>query len=91
MLTIDDTDYVETVRRAIMGLSPAITEAAAACGWPAALDVVSTILMSLLIAAVGAEEARSACGRMYQDIARLESAWSPLLAQTSDHTAPGHP
>jgi hypothetical protein len=47
-------------------------------------------LMSLLIAAVGADEARSACGRMYEDIARLESAWSPLLAQTPDQTAAGH-
>ena len=90
MLATDDTDYAATVRRAIMGVSPGITEAAAAFGWPAALDAVSTILMSLLIAAVGADEARSACGRMYQDIARLESAWSPLLAETDDQTAPGH-
>lgn len=90
MLALDDTDYAETVRRAIMGVSPAITEAAATYGWPAALDAVSTILMSLLIAAVGGDEARSACGRMYQDIARLEGAWSPLLAQTDDQTTLGH-
>lgn len=90
MLAIDDTDYVETVQRAIMGISPAVTDAAATHGWPAALDAVSTILMSLLIAAVGADEARSACGRMYQDIARLESAWSPAVAQTTAQRAPGH-
>lgn len=90
MLAIDDSDYVETVRRAIMGISPAITDAATAHGWPAALDAVSTILMSLLIAAVGGDEARSACGRMYQDIARLERAWSPVLAQSADQRASGH-
>ena len=66
--------YVEAVRQAITAINPAVTEAAVAHGWPAALDAVSTIFMSLLIAAVGPDEARSACGRMYEDVARLKRA-----------------
>jgi hypothetical protein len=81
MSGIDEAVYVETVRQAIKTINPAVTDAAAAHGWPAALDAVSTILMSLLIAAAGADEARSACGRMYEDVARLERAWAPVLAQ----------
>jgi len=76
--------YAASVRRAIKAINPSITDAAQAYGWPAALDAVSTILMSLLIAAVGANEARSACGRMYEEVARLEHAWAPLLALASD-------
>ena len=40
--------------------------------------------MSLLIAAVGGDEARSVCGRMYEEVARLEHAWAPLLAPASN-------
>ena len=53
MSSPDEAGYVATVRQAMAAINPSITEAAAAYGWPAALDAVSTILMSLLIAAVG--------------------------------------
>jgi hypothetical protein len=81
---IGEPVYGASVRRAIKAINPSITHAAQAYGWPAALDAVSTILMSLLIAAVGGEEARSACGRMYEEVARLEHAWAPLLPQAAD-------
>lgn len=89
MSQIDDAVYVDTVRRAIKAINPAIADAALALGWPATLDAVSTILMSLLIAAVGADEARSACGRMYEDVARLERAWAPVVAQKMDEMPRG--
>jgi hypothetical protein len=76
--------YAETVRQAIKAINPSVTDAAQTYGWPAALDAVSTLLMSLLIAAVGGDEARSACSRMYEEVARLEHAWAPLLALPSD-------
>ena len=76
--------YGATVRRAIKMINPAVTSAAHSCGWPAALDAVSTLLISLLIAAVGGDEARAACGRMYEEVARLEHAWAPLLALAAD-------
>jgi hypothetical protein len=76
--------YAETVRRAIEAINPSVTDAAQTFGWPAALDAVSTILMSLLIAAVGGDEARAACSRMYEEVARLERAWAPVLALASD-------
>ncbi|MGH7030581.1 MAG: hypothetical protein ACREE9_17630 [Stellaceae bacterium] len=79
MSEISSPVYAATVRRAIKAINPSVTMAAESCGWPAALDAVSTILMSLLIAAVGGDEARSACGRMYEEVARLEDAWAPLL------------
>jgi hypothetical protein len=82
MSRIDEGVYVDIVRQAIKTINPSIAEAAMAHGWHAALDAVSTILMSLLIAAVGADEARSACGKMYEDVARLERAWGPLIART---------
>jgi hypothetical protein len=75
MSAIDEAVYVETVRQAITAINPTITDSAVIHGWPAALDAISTILMSLLIAAVGADETRSAYGRMYEDVARLERAW----------------
>ncbi len=84
---ISESVYGETVKRAIKAINPSVTDAAQAFGWPAALDAVSTILMSLLIAAVGGDEARSACGRMYEEVARLEGAWAPLLALAADFTA----
>lgn len=62
-------------------INPAVADAAAAHGWPAALDAASTILMSLLTAALGADEARTACARMYEHVARLESAWGPIVAK----------
>jgi hypothetical protein len=71
--------YAANVRRAIQAINPSIADAARTYGWPAALDAVSTILMSLLIAAVGGDEARSACSRMYEEVSRLEDAWAPLL------------
>jgi hypothetical protein len=84
MSEIDEGIYVDTVRQAIKAINPAISDAAATLGWPAAIDAISTILISLLIAAVGADEARSACGRMYEDVARLERAWAPIVGQTID-------
>lgn len=87
MSDISNPAYGATVRRAIKAINPSVTQAAEACGWPAALDAVSTILMSLLIAAVGGDEARSACGRMYEEVARLEDAWAPLLASVTDSQA----
>jgi len=89
MSGIDEAFYVDTVRLAIKAINPAITDAAVAHGWPAALDAVSTILMSLLIAAVGGDEARSACGRMYEDVARLERAWAPVMARAIDEEPRG--
>jgi hypothetical protein len=79
---LNDPIYAASVRRAIKAVNPPISEAAEVYGWPATLDAVSTILMSLLIAAVGGDEARSACSRMYEEIARLEDAWAPLLSWT---------
>jgi len=76
--------YAAAVRRAIKVINPSVTDAAQTYGWPAALDAVSTILMSLLIAAVGGDEARAACSRMYEEVARLEHAWAPVLALASD-------
>jgi hypothetical protein len=84
MSEIDDGVYVDIVRKAIKTINPAVADAATAHGWPAALDAVSTILMSLLIAAVGPDEARSACGKMYEDVARLERAWAPVMAPAKD-------
>ena len=80
MSEADSKAYAASVRRAIKEINPAVTGAAETHGWPAALDAVSTILMSLLIAAVGGDEARSACCRMYEEVTRLERAWAPLLA-----------
>ena len=79
-----ESAYAMSVRRAINAINPSITDAARTYGWPAALDAVSTVLMSLLIAAVGGDEARSACSRMYEEVSRLERAWAPLLAWASD-------
>jgi hypothetical protein len=89
MPAINEAVYIETVRQAITAINPAITEAAVAHGWAAALDAVSTILMSLLITAVGPDEARSACGRMYEDVARLERAWVPAPGPTMDEEPRG--
>ena len=76
-------------RRAIMAINPSVTDAGQACGWRATLDAVSTILMSLLIAAVGGDGARAACGRMYEDVGRLERAWAPMLASASAAASDG--
>ncbi len=84
MAAISEPVYAEAVRRAIKAINPSVTDAAQTFGWPAALDAVSTILMSLLIAAVGGDEARAACSRMYEEVARLEHAWAPVLAMASD-------
>ncbi|MGH7044938.1 MAG: hypothetical protein ACREE2_00940 [Stellaceae bacterium] len=84
MSEADSKAYAANVRRAIKEINPAVSGAADNHGWPAALDAVSTILMSLLIAAVGGDEARAACSRMYEEVARLEHAWAPLLASDSD-------
>ncbi len=81
---MNEPSYAASVRRAIKTINPSITDAAHACGWPVALDALSTILMSLLIAAVGGDEARSACSRMYEEVSRLEHAWAPLLASAAD-------
>jgi hypothetical protein len=81
---INEPVYATSVRRAIKAINPSITDAARTYGWPAALDAVSTILMSLLIAAVGGDEARAACSRMYEEVSRLEHAWAPLLPWGSD-------
>jgi hypothetical protein len=81
---INEPVYAANVRRAIKAINPSIAEAARTYGWPAALDAVSTNLMSLLIAAVGGDEARSACSRMYEEVSRLEHAWAPLLPWASD-------
>ncbi len=84
MSEINEPVYATSVRRAIKAINPSITDAARTYGWPSALDAVSTILMSLLIAAVGADEARAACSRMYEEVSRLEQAWAPLLPWASD-------
>ena len=84
MSEINEPVYGASVRRAIKAINPSISDAARTYGWPAALDAVSTILMSLLIAAVGGDEARSACSRMYEEVSRLEHAWAPLLPWISD-------
>ena len=84
MSEIDQPVYATSVRRAIKAINPSITETARTYGWPAALDAVSTILISLLIAAVDGEEARSACSRMYEEVSRLGHAWAPLLPWASD-------
>jgi hypothetical protein len=89
MSGVDEAIYIDAVQRAIRSINPAITDAAVAHGWPAALDAISTILMSLLIAAVGADEARSACGRMYEDVARLERAWAPVMVRAVDEEPRG--
>lgn len=75
--------YAENVRRAIREISPYVTDAAQLHGWAAALDAVSTILMSSLIATIGGDEARTACGRMYEEVARLEGAWAPVIELAS--------
>jgi hypothetical protein len=80
---INEPVYGVNVRRAIKAMNPSIADAARIYGWPAALDAVSAILMSLLIAAVGGDEARSAC-KMYEEVSRLEHAWGPLLPWASD-------
>jgi hypothetical protein len=80
MTKVNEPIYAETVRRAIKAINPSVTDAAQTYGWPAALDAASTILMSLLIAAVGGDEARAACSRMYAKVTRLEHAWAPVLA-----------
>jgi hypothetical protein len=87
---INGLAYATNVRRAIKTINPSITDAAGTHGWPAALDAVSTILISLIIAAVGGDEARSACSRMNEEVSRLERAWAPLLSWTSD-PAEGEP
>jgi hypothetical protein len=79
-----ESAYAMSVRRTIKAINPSITDAARTYGWPAALDAVSTVLMSLLIAAVGGDEARSACSRMYEEVSRLERDWAPLLPWASD-------
>jgi hypothetical protein len=84
MSETNEAVYAAAVRRAIMAINPAVTDAGDACGWGAALDAVSTILMSLLIAAVGGDGARSVCSRMYEDVARLERGWAPVLAAAAD-------
>lgn len=81
---MNEAVYAATVRRAIIAINPSVTDTGQACGWAATLDAVSTILMSLLIAAVGADGARAACGRMYEDVTRLEQAWTPVLAPVAD-------
>jgi hypothetical protein len=78
MSEINEAVYAAAVRRAITAINPSVTDAGQACGWGATLDAVSTILMSLLIAAVGGDGARAACGRMYEDVTRLERAWTPI-------------
>jgi hypothetical protein len=91
MSEINEAVYAATVRQAIIAINPSVTDAGQACGWAATLDAVSTILMSLLIAAVGGDGARAACGRMYEDVTRLEWAWAPVLAPVSDADEPkGH-
>jgi hypothetical protein len=82
--------YATNVWRAIEAINPSIADAALTYGWPVALDAVSTILMSLLIAAVGGDEARWACSRMYEEVSRLEQAWAPLLPWAS-HPGEGEP
>lgn len=84
MSEMNEPVYAANVRRAIQAINPSIDDAARTYGWPAALDAVSTILMSLLIAAVGGDEARSACSRMYEEVSRLEHAWAPLLPWASE-------
>ncbi len=84
MSEINEPIYAANVRCAIKAINPSIADAARTYGWPAALDAVSTILMSLLIAAVGGDEARAACSRMYEEVSRLEHAWAPLLPWASD-------
>lgn len=84
MSEVNEPVYAAAVRRAITAINPSVTDAAQSYGWPAALDAVSTILMSLLIAAVGGDEARSACGKMYEEVGRLERAWAPLLTFAVD-------
>ena len=89
MSEINEAVYAAAVRRAIMAINPSVTDAGQACGWGATLDAVSTILMSLLIAAVGGDGARAACGRMYEDVGRLERAWAPMLASASASASDG--
>lgn len=76
----DNTGYAEAVRGAIKAINPSVTDAAETYGWATALDALSTILMSLLIAAVGGDAARAACSRMYEEVARFEHAWAPVLS-----------
>ncbi len=84
MSEMNEPVYAANMRRAIQAINPSIDDAARTYGWPAALDAVSTILMSLLIAAVGGDEARSACSRMYEEVSRLEHAYAPLLPWASE-------
>jgi hypothetical protein len=79
-----DPVFAESVRRAMRTISPCVTDAAQIHGWPAALDAVGTILMATLIAAIGGDEARTACGRMYQEVARLEGAGTPFVELGAD-------
>lgn len=72
--------YAEAVRGAIKAINPSVTDAAEIYGWATALDALSTILVSLLIAAVGGDAARAACSRMYEEVERFEQAWAPVLA-----------
>jgi hypothetical protein len=86
MSEMNEAVYAAAVRRAVLAINPSVADAGQVCGWGAALDAVSTILMSLLIAAVGGDGARSACSRMYEDVSRLERAWAPMLEPASDDT-----
>jgi hypothetical protein len=66
--------YPDQVKRATRFISPAVTAAAEECGLPAAMDALSTILTTLLIASLGGDRTREALGRLYQEVARLEEA-----------------
>jgi hypothetical protein len=78
-----DPVYADAVKRGMAAINPAVVEVAGTFGWPAALDALSTVLLSLLIAAVGPDEARATCGRMFAEVARLDREWAPLFGNVA--------
>ena len=68
--------YSNQVNQAIIILDQSVAVAAEECSWPATLDALSTILITLLIAGIGGDQTRATIGRIYEEVARLEETLS---------------
>lgn len=84
-----DRIRADKVRAAMMRINPAVKDAAKQVGWPAAVDAVATLLVSLLIGMRGPDGAKEALSRLPSDVDRtnremmaaLTAENSPLRAQ----------
>jgi len=68
--------YSNQVKQAIRILNQSVAVAADECSWPATLDALSTILITLLILGIGGDQTRATIGRIYEEVARLEETLS---------------